>query len=214
MHRCYCASSHNWISNSNRFHVVRQICEVDSLHQKLHPCGLLHTLGCVPQHVCPGLHNNREIYTALQQYLTWKLDKSLCSLPITHFSTVVVLEDANSATRWTSAVITDKWVRSFGVSKNQPLNSWELCHRLEQIKIKICLGLIFITFIIYLESKRKESVHSSFKFITPTTAPLKTRDWYLLFLFIFWSLRIQNKNQSHKNNIYKTDYWTEVTEAT
>lgn len=126
MHRCYCASSHNWISNSNRFHVVRQICEVDSLHQKLHPCGLLHTLGCVPQHVCPGLHNNREIYTALQQYLTWKLDKSVCSLPITHFSTIVVLEDANSATRWTSAVITDKWVRSFGVSKNQPLNSWEL----------------------------------------------------------------------------------------
>lgn len=49
------------------------------------------------------------------------------------------------------------------------------------------LGVIFLMLIIYLESKRKKHVRSSFKFITPTTAPLKTKkkDRSLVFLFIF-----------------------------
>ena len=43
----------------------------------------------------------------------------------------------------------------------------------------------------------------------------KNNDYHPYICFYFWSfLRIQNKNQNHKNNIYKTYYLTEVTEAT
>lgn len=41
--------------------------------------------------------------------------------------------------------------------------------------------------------------------------PITINDNEFPYTFIF---RVQNMNQNHKNNIYKTDYLTEVTEAT
>lgn len=77
---------------------------------------------------------------------------------------------------------------------------WKLLHAevcSQSRWIKICLRVIFITLIIYLESKRKESVHSSFKSITPTTAPLKTKR--LIFLISFYFLVFKNTKQEPKS---------------